>query len=1532
MAARPHPPPSSSTPNATPFSRLSRIGFGFPFTRSAGPSSPVYDPANPQDDDWYIPYNGPYEEPKERIQNTNSQTTQRDSWGDLLNGWLSDNGSEGVRFSETCRVDGGDGIERSRSISSRLRAVSNASHYTTSSGVVDPPRKSSTSSHPPAVPRPGGSTRMPVPSFVNSDQAGGIGEAPMPRERAPHTNDGRSIGEGDRRSFATSILSFGKKHHHHHHSQADPQEFTSRGGDSGGVVIRSASTRQQILKARQRAISAVEPGMEGDRGEYNHYSSLLVHQSTADHRLPPDPQNQTTSHPHPYQQHPLQQEQNQQPFPVTSESPTDLSLRSHPYAVAFPTANTSQPQPATTITANKPRTRFQLLLPTSNSNIPDYLKPSPRNSILKTSISTPNLKGKQRWLSAESWCDALILPRPRFALRLVDQGAPLLEEKEKSSGRIVSPPGSPILESEANLVERSQIQQQSQSQSNSGGSGYGYGYGTGSIRKSESANAVLGGPSVGIVRKVTSIANILSSTVPNGNGRSGNERAGGSRSEARNEEVRDDVERKREKTLRPKSFAYDDLALLSPVPSLMKVLEDGKKLDADRAAWQKAVSSSAFQTSQVKRSRSLSKARARSKSLNASRSPVTAPTKEELSSAFDKILLGGQIRPPTIHVHGPKPSLSSSTRSRSRSATVTDSSGVNPLRSFSLSGHGQGSTKTRSRSGHGHSNSLGNSTALSHSTESGVSGGRHTRSQSMSKNALKLVRNTAAFCGLTSNSPEQPGSLAQAEKDGLEGALRSNGTKFIKLGDNREEWRFTDGTHGGPESVVMISPPMPANAARAMLHPASRVGASPTPSNLTGSAEGIGLAISSPLGSSLDHSEREAINLSGHPYAQGVTYHSQPKPTLNIHMASNTSHDGHGNVSPTDSPNKHRQPVVHPYAQPGHPYANLTAGPSIPRHIEVPSPSTRLYAELTPGHIRAFSAEDIQYSPYSGTPTEAVSPSDQALATTVDPSTFPDPSPSVVHPYASNQNRYSEVGFADALTRTLRGRPSMDSGLGTSETGLDEQAIRDTLDFGAPINVLSQSRVLVSSPDDYSPSDGRPHMIHGQTSSSSQVLPASELGHLPINRSAPLLVRPTPKRETSSATNLSAQYGNSSGSSPGMISQSSSPPLSPRPLNLNTSDDLERFKDLFYKPPERTSTTSSSSPLAELAGAVGRVKKRPSLAGLISRQNSDGTGAGIPLDISSQSSRSVSGLTNLARQLSEDLEDLREEQRELERLSGSNHDGHRSGDFDEEDVDEEDDEEDMPMWGRRYGGLRGNRPEEDINDPNVVLAQASQISDDSDSPQGGAKLPLRLPTRNDPPFGNPSTNFPEDIGPEEVESSRASSILEGSEIHEELAQYVRVGEVEAVSTPPVVKSPQRFSTALSINYEGIRNQLRPRSDERALSFSQHSSSLMTPVSPNAARSSYMTTNTDGSRMSGLSDFPVPPQAVNLSHFSANPTLLGALALSQPLSQTVNQVQSQDDSDLTLQIPEHPPLLREPSHDTFGTRSADSGDYIVGEAI
>ena len=114
-------------------------------------------------------------------------------------------------------------------------------------------------------------------------------------------------------------------------------------------------------------------------------------------------------------------------------------MRSHPYATAL--SEEAEPQSAPpAVDKGKSRLvpRINFLDP-RGPKVPAYLKPSPRNSILKVSMSSPNLKGKQRWLSAETWCDAVILPRPRFALKLIDG-----IDAQGGSGRIVSPPPSPI--------------------------------------------------------------------------------------------------------------------------------------------------------------------------------------------------------------------------------------------------------------------------------------------------------------------------------------------------------------------------------------------------------------------------------------------------------------------------------------------------------------------------------------------------------------------------------------------------------------------------------------------------------------------------------------------------------------------------------------------------------------------------------------------------------------------------------------------------------------------------------------------------------------------------------------------------------------------------------------------------------------------------------------------------------------------------------------------------------------------------------
>lgn len=80
------------------------------------------------------------------------------------------------------------------------------------------------------------------------------------------------------------------------------------------------------------------------------------------------------------------------------------------------------------------------------------------------------------------------------------------------------------------------------------------------------------------------------------------------------------------------------------------------------------------------------------------------------------------------------------------------------------------------------------------------------------------------------------------------------------------------------------------------------------------------------------------------------------------------------------------------------------------------------------------------------------------------------------------------------------------------------------------------------------------------------------------------------------------------------------------------------------------------------------------------------------------------------------------------------------------------------------------------------------------------------------------------------------------------------------------------------------------------------STLLSPLSPNT-RSSYMTSNTDTSRMSGLSDFPAPPALVPSAAVSA--TTLHAPSLR---------------------------LERAPSLSTFGRQDSASDYGTIGEAL
>ncbi|RPD60406.1 hypothetical protein L226DRAFT_615868 [Lentinus tigrinus ALCF2SS1-7] len=1303
---------STQAQSSSPFSRLSRLAFPF----KSNPSSPLS--PETQHEDWYIPYNGPYEPPKDD-RNT-------DSWGHLVSGWLMEGEERGPR----------------------ARAMSNASRPSGDQGSV---RKNS---------------RIQA-AFIKLDQAGGVGDVPVlarPRrsQEAPVHH----------RASLASILSFGKQ-----------KTRTLQHSPSTGTL-------------RERADS-----------------------------VPSVPQDAVAR----------QESASQPAFP-----------RRHPYAYATPApppAPVSSPIVPLPPPRNNtvPKFSVQLLDPLARKpSAPAYLLPARRPSrlSLKASMSTPNLraatgtgsvlpKGKQRWLSAETWCDALILPRPRFALRVIDG--------EGGSGRIVSPPGSPIWlpETEPSVEkEKAGVARLK------------------SLKKSQSAIQLSSRPEPPSPPRLVPVkqeprpepgpsniaqpqpipATMSSNLIPG----------------STNTHLIPGSTNAHTKPFRPKSWALDDLALPSPVPSLAKVLEDGKKLEADRQAWQRQAAKS-FADS---RARSVS--RARSKSIGArARSHAREP------SAFEAIaevtLLGSQRRRPTVHVRvRPPRSDGHTTSSGGGTTTITGTA----LGTFTSASHAHSQGKSRS---HGHSASLG-SISQHRSDESFMWTPGHGRNHSLGKSALRIVRTTATtaagFCGIngsTSDDEREKGRAAMNEKGAaIEEALRHDGTKIIHLHDQVVRDRGRDG------GVVVITPPDSSTSRGGNLDvgPGGSNGVSPTPSGQSISAEGIGIAISSPLPQE-DPFEKEPIRIPDHPYAQGASaypYYDYQPGRAPILPSARATQQGDSAPSPTsttggDSVTKHRQPVkVHPYSpysQVQHPFAAITgtdAGPSSrppkPRpskNLDVYSSKSSMFAELSPGTIREIMPDEIQYSPYIPTPPPILPAST---------------GPTTTHPYASSNNRLSEWGFADALSQTLRPRGSVDSGLGTSEAH-EIPAIPDRPTFNRELDDSDES-VVISPEEEVEEEEVMADMLHPHSRSRSGPRPklsreATQGSSNHTIASSPMSSINPPAFRTELLALARERSFNSSGSSPGVVSNQSSPPLSPRPIN--SSDDLERFRDLFYRPPEsRTPSSEDTRP---------PVSRRPSAT------------ASIPIELNARSTRSLSGLTTLARQLSANMEEMQDREQELEEADRAS-----------------------PMWGARYGGLSGQRPEDLGPDPPGVLSQSSSRSGYlRDDPQS----PLRLPLDDEMVLSQPS-----DVVPEDVESSRASSMLELP--LEEDGSNLRVGEIEAIPTPSAYVQPARFSTHLT-QMDYTDNQLSPESpeDERSRRMSRivsQQSSLAVPLSSDAARSSFMT-NTSG--MSRLSDFPAPPSQITASHLSILNAYYGD-----------NSRDHLEDAD-----PSRPELVREASQATFG---------------
>ncbi|TDL25281.1 hypothetical protein BD410DRAFT_785181 [Rickenella mellea] len=540
---------------------------------------------------------------------------------------------------------------------------------------------------------------------------------------------------------------------------------------------------------------------------------------------------------------------------------------------------------------------------------------------LKSSVSTPNLRSAasardrsglgnngdgtssqpntpnsiSKWLSAETWCDALIFPRPRFRVR----------------AHQISPPESPVTPSPyaggdpifAPAIRMSPLNPQFK---NSPDSGRKFGIVGGEPQHENIGNGNRN------EREVLSDAPPIT----------------GTRKVSPTVVVLDDMPAR--KPPRPKSFAQDDLALLSPTPSITTVLKEGEILEQERQTWQKQATRSFAN----KRSRSLSRSRITAMARKNSRLALDRDGMEEseLAHSFDLLAStafhGHQLRKPNISV--PRPSMSTSAYGTSTIST----------------GH--------SRKSSGASNGKG-----------------HQRKDSLGKSMKTIKSTTSNICGFGDDPLRSP---VDDTSDGLENALNGDKTKVISLGGRRSDAAPVD------DNVMLITsnpkPPLPPPSQN--VQRSTRV--SPTPTERTGGSDGVpmGIAVSTPTALTPEPLAAHPYATAGRSHAPRPSDYAGPHPSSpRVTLTAATTDTIRNEVSlrhrlpprPSTSGSNNQTPPAssHPYAVEGRSFPTLL----VPQQEKMP-----MFAQVGSGIVREVMPDEFQYSPL--TPGGSAHPSRQS--------------------------------------------------------------------------------------------------------------------------------------------------------------------------------------------------------------------------------------------------------------------------------------------------------------------------------------------------------------------------------------------------------------------------------------------------------------------------------------------------------------------------------------------------------------------------
>ncbi|GLB42456.1 hypothetical protein LshimejAT787_1104710 [Lyophyllum shimeji] len=1354
---------ATTTQNPPPLSRFSRLGLGLGLkSSSASQSRARGNQKQGAEDEWYIPYSGSYEPPREQFR----RQKERDSWGDPVDGEDDvddDTVMASVELHKRYVVrsntqagegrwnGGGDnqkatlgGDRHSLKLGQRDRAQSSFSGRTVSSGVVDPTRASVASQRRSTV---SSAQRPRVPSYINLDAAAGVGASPVPL-----THKRNSSREGNRVSFA-GLFTFAGQPRGKLPADGGTKGLFSRklsrsGRPATGIGSgigptnpshrRSSSTGSNSVLGRSKTLHGSSRNGAETTDHDDYYSSYYFSSWAS--------QSPSTTNPPAQAAHPDQSGlSTTQRALKTSPSSTPSSSSRHPYAYAFPTSHADGPQTAPLLTSNfrdnpppsgslnvDPRrlTFNQPPLPMQNpasanvaqskssfafpfqkslmrlknsASTPDLrLRPNPSANISLNAVNAvaskaaPTIKSKDRWLSPETWCDALLFPRPRLKIKH--------DFSNGGSGRTVSPPESPV---QRGLDEPPSA--------------------NGVVERGIASRVLAHSRSLIDLNKTTGDAAVDERPI---NSRTGPEP---SSTQTRLAPPSNGIPPpiRTDRPPRPKSWALDDLALPSPVPSLAWVLEEGEKLQSERKQWQEQ----ATQSFQNKRTRSVSRSRSKSLTQKGRKPDDTRPSNIDFLAA--RACLGNQLLTPVIA----PPKLPD---------TQIGSLG--------------------SKSSHSHSNSLVKT--LTKSSKSHSRG--HSRADSWGRSAFKTAKTAAGGLVGTGSAGLSP---SYAPDNGLESILRGGGTKIIRLADPAL------GVPSDNEPLTSISP---------------------TPSGSEISDARIGIALSTPplVDSSVD---LDAMRLPSHPYAQGGMYSYSkyvPAPQPEKHVVagpskrnSPTQDDAEPRLleaQPLQAPTRHHEPrpsvPYHPYAHHASSSESYDADDRLvarPREdSDIPSPA-KMWAQLSPGFVREILPGDIQYSPFMSENGDV-----------------------------SNRNSrviYDTFGVGETLANAVRPKTSQDSGLGLSEE-------HTVVDPGQPQMASLSGKRSYRQPVQYDTS--RPPHLH---LSQQEHKPADP--HSPHTfASSPFIYQQTPSLDVPRKYSDEIQVPRTTSTSP----ESLSPPHSPH--SFGNSDDFEKFYDLFYKP---TQASGHQSVLSETGGA---------------------SASGAPFG---SRRRTGSGLTSLARQLSQEFDRLALE-REGSQYSRST---------------------------VELQGSIGRRPTDSTLEFVFEETSPPESSATGQSPPSGHS--------RFSPFQPSSVHIPED-----VESSRASSPLEPDGDETEL---FHVGVVESVSTPPAVASDHRSSYIGEVSSPNNHERPQEAQELAPISPQPRINSGLQPPSADPTRSSYMTTST-ASRMSNLSDFPAPPPHLNghtsllTSYFDEAHSLSEAQATESQYTTAPSKTPSFNDSD------------------------------------